>query len=82
MARDPNDFPAGWIEVDSSCLSAIHVVPRGPSACDLDVEFRKSGRRYRYHRLPYGEIADLLSAPSIGTHFNANIRDTYSWRPM
>lgn len=82
MARDPNNFPAGWIEVDSSCLSAVHIIPRGPSACDLEVEFRTSGRRYRYSRVPYGLIGDLFSAPSIGTFFNREIKDHFGWRQI
>lgn len=43
----------------------------------LEVELR-NGRIYRYSEIPTDEYDGLLSAPSLGSYFNANIRDGYS----
>ena len=75
-------YQAGWIDVDSECHSAVRIIPRGPSACDLDVRFRESGREYRYSRVDYGTVADYFNAPSKGQFFNHSIKPYYRVRRL
>lgn len=44
----------------------------------LEVEF-KTGRVYRYRRVPRTEFLRLLQADSKGRYFNARIRDRYAY---
>ena len=75
-------YQAGWTLVDSEAHSAVRIVPRGPSAADFDVRFRKSGKEYRYSRVPYYLVGDYFTAPSKGVFFNANIRDHFRVRQL
>lgn len=42
----------------------------------LEVEFKKSGI-YSYQNVPLVIFQALMSAPSIGTFFNAEVKNTY-----
>ncbi len=44
----------------------------------LEIEFQ-NGRVYRYHGVPPEEYEGLLTAPSLGKYFIANIRDAYRY---
>lgn len=44
----------------------------------LEVEF-KSGLIYQYYNVPQIMFDQLLQAPSVGTFFNANIKNVYAW---
>jgi len=39
-----------------------------------------NGTTYEYSDVPRHVYQELMRAPSKGTHFNANIRDQYSYR--
>jgi hypothetical protein len=45
----------------------------------LEVEF-KNGTIYHYFNVPALIGEQLMSAPSVGTYFNANIRNVYGWQ--
>ena len=47
----------------------------------LDIEFT-SGRIYRYWLITSATYEGLLSAPSIGQHFNVEIRDRFPCREL
>jgi hypothetical protein len=44
----------------------------------LEVEFVKGGV-YQYYGVPRSEYENLLTAPSIGRFFNANIKKSYPY---
>ncbi len=47
----------------------------------LEVEF-KNQSIYQYYNVPQFMHEQLMQAPSIGTFFNANIRDAYACARM
>lgn len=47
----------------------------------LEVEF-KSGRVYQYMNVPQIVYDQLMSAPSQGSYFSANIRNNYAAVPV
>ena len=47
----------------------------------LEIEF-VSGRIYRYFDVPRAQFDGLLSAESVGTYFNANIRDVFDYAEL
>jgi KTSC domain-containing protein len=67
--------PPDWQSVDSTCLSAVRWHPgtreRKPM---LDVQIRKSRRRYRYSGVPLSVFNGLLAATSVGVYYNAVIK--------
>ncbi len=48
----------------------------------LDIEFTGSGSEYRYEDVPAPVYQSMLSASSVGTYFNANVRNNYSTRKI
>lgn len=48
----------------------------------LEVEFLKNGKVYQYYNVPTFMHERLMSAPSVGTFFNAEIRDSYACSPV
>ena len=85
MARDryrgPWQYPEGeWLPVSSTCLSLVRWVRLGGAGPVLEVEFRESGKRYRYFGVDRELFEDLINAPSRGVFFNREIKDTFrSW---
>lgn len=63
-----------FISVQSSNISGVHY---DPQTSVLTVEFT-SGARYQYAGVPQDEYDGLISAPSKGQYFAANIRDSYT----
>lgn len=43
----------------------------------LEVEF-KNGSIYQYYNVPQVMFESLMQAPSVGSFFNANIRNNYA----
>jgi hypothetical protein len=60
--------------VTSSNLASVGY---NANAETLEVEF-KNGHIYEYYNLPQFMFDQLMQAPSIGTFFNANIRNVYA----
>lgn len=60
-------------EVNSSTISHIG---HDQATNTLTISF-KNGGTYTYEGVPAEEHAKLMSAPSIGKHFMANIRSKY-----
>lgn len=52
-----------------------------PERRELEVTF-VTGRRYVYRDVPEEEVLALRAAFSKGRHFNARIRDRYSYREI
>jgi KTSC domain-containing protein len=52
-----------------------------PDAETLEVEFRKTGV-YQYYNVPQFMHERLMAADSIGTFFNANIKNSYACSKM
>lgn len=44
----------------------------------LEVEF-KNGHIYEYYNVPQVIFDQLMQAPSVGTFFNANIKNAYAF---
>ena len=49
-----------------------------PESLTLEIEFKK-GAVYQYSGVPAEAYQGLMSAPSHGKYFNANIRNCYSF---
>lgn len=47
----------------------------------LEVEFN-NGAIYQYHQVPGEVFAQLLSAPSMGSHFHRHIKTAYDCKPL
>ncbi len=47
----------------------------------LEIEFKK-GAVYQYNGVPREEYQNLMSAPSHGRYFNANIKNRYSYMKL
>lgn len=62
-------------EVESSVIGAV-----GHSRV-LEIEF-ESGRVYQYYDVPKRIYAEMLSAPSKGKYFNANIRGKFPYQEI
>lgn len=50
-----------------------------PNTKTLEIEFKISGRVYQYRNVPEDVYQNLMQALSKGRHFNANIKDSYSY---
>lgn len=61
--------------------TAIHDFRYDYDARALEVTF-VTGRRYLYHDVPPGAAEAFRSAFSKGRHFNAHIRDLYSFTEL
>jgi len=64
--------------VDSSAIASVGY---SPDERVLEVEFQ-SGRVYQYLGVPAEEYAALMTAGSMGRHFNRRIRDRYRRREL
>ena len=62
--------------------SAIEQVSYDPDAQTLIATFRESGRTYVYDEVPEEVYDGLLFADSLGTYFNAHIRDCFPYREV
>jgi hypothetical protein len=60
-------------------VSSSHIVAIGYNTTSetLEIEF-KSGLIYQYFNVPQVIHEQLMAAPSIGSFFNANIRNVYA----
>ncbi len=56
----------------------IAVVGYDPHKALLEVAFRRGGV-YRYRGVPQEVHQSLMEAPSIGTYFSQNIKETYHY---
>lgn len=59
--------------VDSSNLESVGY---DSNNCILEVEFKR-GTVYQYFNVPEYVFEELMSAGSIGSYFNLNIRNVY-----
>jgi len=57
--------------------SALEQLNYDPGAKILRATFRGSHRTYAYHGVPQEVYDGLIFADSLGTYFNAHIRDHY-----
>jgi hypothetical protein len=66
--------------MERTSVSSSNLVSVGydADAAVLEVEF-KDGSIYRYLNVPQFEYDALMSAPSHGVYFNANIRKSYAY---
>ena len=64
--------------VSSSNLSSVGY---DSSTSTLEVEFN-SGSVYQYSNVPASVHSALMSASSHGQYFNANIKNSYSYRQV
>jgi hypothetical protein len=61
--------------VSSSVIAAVGYAARTET---LEIEF-VSGRIYQYLDVERETYSALMSAPSLGTYFNAHIKDEYAF---
>lgn len=61
--------------VSSSNLSAVGYDAGSET---LEIEFN-NGRIYQYYNVPEFIYENLMSAPSLGVYFNAEIKNAYSF---
>ncbi len=66
------------VRVDSSAIASVGY---SPDERVLEVEFR-SGRVYQYLDVSAKEHEALMTAGSMGRHFNRRIRDRYRRREL
>jgi hypothetical protein len=62
--------------------SAIERVSYDQGRQTLRATFRESGRTYVYEDVPQELYDGLLFADSLGTYFNAYIRDRFAWHEL
>ena len=62
--------------------SALEQVIYDPAAHTLRATFRDSGRTYIYRGVPQDVYDGLIFADSIGTFFNAHIRDNFDFEQL
>jgi len=67
-----------WTPMDSSVIAAVRYDPRTER---LDIRFT-SGLVYRYFAVPRFVARGLVTAPSAGEYFNAEIRDAYDYERL
>jgi hypothetical protein len=56
--------------------SNLHSIGYNSDSETLEVEF-KNGHVYEYYNVPQFMHEQLMQAPSVGTFFNANIRNAF-----
>jgi len=61
---------------------ALEQVIYDPAAHTLRATFRDSGRTYIYRGVPQDVYDGLIFADSIGTFFNAHIRDNFDFEQL
>lgn len=62
--------------------SVLEQVTYDPAAHTLRATFRDSGRTYIYRGVPQDVYDGLIFADSIGTFFNAHIRDRFDFEEL
>ena len=62
--------------------SALEQVIYDPAAHTLRATFRDSGRTYIYRGVPQDVYDGLIFADSIGTFFNAHIRNNFDFEEL
>jgi hypothetical protein len=64
-------------------VSSSNLVSVGyePASETLEIEF-KNGHIYQYYNVPQIMFDQLIQAPSVGTFFNANVRNAYACSRM
>lgn len=62
--------------------TAIRSLGHDPDSDTLDVEFRKSGSKYRYDGVSAKTAKRLENASSIGRYFVRNVRDNYDFTKL
>ena len=69
--------------MDRESVSSSNIASIGYDADSetLEVEFLKGGKVYHYFNVPKFVHEQLMQADSVGTFFNAEIRDTYPSSP-
>lgn len=68
-------FPVNvWVPFSSTCLSAGRYLPRSRI---MYLQFRNSGRIYKYRRVEIGVWIGLLQASSRGRFYNWRIKGRY-----
>ncbi len=60
----------------------LHSAGYDPATQTLELEFRHSGRVYRYFEVPEGVFAWLQKVPGKTAYFNRTIRDVYRFRDV
>ncbi len=68
-----------WVPVSSSAISALAY---NEEAQELFVRFAPSGTEYVYSNVTVAQNAALVAAPSLGKHFNAEIKHTHTFRKL
>lgn len=68
-----------WVPVSSSAISAI-AYDEGTQT--LNVRFLPSGHEYAYENVTRSEHTALVSATSLGKHFNAHIKTTHEFKKL
>jgi hypothetical protein len=67
-----------WVmERTAVASSMIREVGYDQTEKTLEIEFN-NGHLYRYHDVPETTYRALIAAPSLGSFFNAEIRDQYA----
>ncbi len=72
-----SNHPA-WVPTESSALTAIAYTEQ---AEELFVRF-PNGTVYCYSNVTVSQHAALVAAPSLGKHFNAEIKHTHPFRKL
>jgi hypothetical protein len=69
--------------MDRQPVSSSHLasIAYNPDSETLEVEF-SSGRVYEYYNVPQFMYERLMEASSIGSFFNAEIRNGYACNPV
>ena len=65
--------------VDSETLVSVGY---DAASSTLELEFRSSGRIYRFDGVPASVHAWLMRTPTKGSYFNKMIRDVYPYRDV
>lgn len=66
-------------QVQSTCLRTVDY---DPNEDKLDLEFRKSGAKYRYFGPTIKDVRRLINAASIGRTFNRTIRNDFPYERL
>lgn len=66
------------IAVSSSNLASVGY---DAQTSTLEVEFL-NGNIYEYFSVPESTYQDLISAPSVGSYFNENVRTTFAYQKI
>jgi len=76
--RRKEDLKVPLHKVDSSMVQELGYSPKSRS---LHAKFN-TGKRYKYKDVPPSVYKKLKEAESVGTHFNTNVKDKYSFEKL